>query len=113
MRARDRLNAAARDRLRWADLTAPGWARWCGFDDGLWYGDRCGCPDDRCMNGYHHEPSDPCGCLDALLAQRGRGAADIDDFGPDGYYVTGLRRSEVSTITPDRMRALLANGDTP
>jgi hypothetical protein len=34
------------------------------------------------------------GCLDVLLAQRGRGAADIDDMGPGGYFITGVRRAE-------------------
>lgn len=36
--------------------------------DGVWRGDRCGCPDDRCRDGYHHDVDDDCGCLTALLA---------------------------------------------
>lgn len=32
---------------------------------GQWAGDRCGCPDDRCI-GHHHEPDEPCGCVQAL-----------------------------------------------
>lgn len=33
-----------------------------------WHGDRCGCPDDRCANGYHHDGGDDqCGCLPAVL----------------------------------------------
>ncbi|MEX3741119.1 hypothetical protein [Mycolicibacterium porcinum] len=35
-----------------------------------WYGDRCGCPDDRCGGGYHHDGGDDeCRCLPALLDQ--------------------------------------------
>ncbi len=80
-RARDRLDAEARQRLRWAGLTAPSWARWCGFADGQWYGDRCGCPDDRCADvRWHHDPRDECGCLTALLEQHLRGATSIDDY---------------------------------
>jgi hypothetical protein len=90
-RARDRLNAAARQELRWAGITAPGWARWCGWQDGQWHGDLCGCPDDRCMDGYHHDPYERCGCLDALLAQRARGATHHGDYGPNAYYLTGRR----------------------
>lgn len=32
----------------------------------VWGGDACGCPDDRCI-GHHHNPTDECGCLTALL----------------------------------------------
>lgn len=33
-----------------------------------WYGDQCGCPDDRCADGYHHDGgAEECGCLPALL----------------------------------------------
>lgn len=36
------------------------------FSDGWWYGDRCGCIDDRCR-GYHHDAAaDECGCFDSL-----------------------------------------------
>lgn len=84
-RARDRLNAEARQRLRWAGLTAPAWARWCNnSEDGQWYGDRCGCPDDRCMDGYHHEPYEPCGCLETLLTSWARGATSWADWSAGG-----------------------------
>lgn len=32
---------------------------------GQWAGDRCGCPDDRCI-GRHHDTDAPCGCVEAL-----------------------------------------------
>ncbi len=34
--------------------------------DGQWVGDRCGCPDDRCI-GHHHDEHDECGCLRSLV----------------------------------------------
>jgi hypothetical protein len=80
-RARDALNARARERLSWDGVTAVGWARWCFPDSGgAWFGDRCGCPDDRCMDGYHHDPYEDCGCLDALLSERARGSARWGDL---------------------------------
>ena len=39
-----------------------------GSPDAGWHGDRCGCPDDRCRDGYHHDGGDDeCGCLPAVL----------------------------------------------
>lgn len=35
--------------------------------DGVWRGDRCGCPDHHCRDGYHHDINDDCGCLLALV----------------------------------------------
>jgi hypothetical protein len=61
-----RLNAAARLTLRNAGITPAQWARIQGQPDGKWYGDACGCNDDRCI-GYHHDENDDCGCLPALL----------------------------------------------
>jgi hypothetical protein len=49
-------------------VTIAGYVRW-NFPDGAWAGDSCGCSDDRCRDGYHHEPNEDCGCLDALLNQ--------------------------------------------
>jgi hypothetical protein len=41
-----------------------------GSPTGGWHGDRCGCPDDRCGGGYHHDGGDDaCGCLPAVLDQ--------------------------------------------
>jgi hypothetical protein len=62
---RDRLNDAARHTLRDAGINEAEWAR-THFTDGEWHGDKCGCPDDRCI-GYHHDDPNDCGCLPALL----------------------------------------------
>ena len=60
------LSAQARDRIRAAGLTKAAYVR-TFWPDGVWRGDECGCTDDRCV-GFHHEEGDPCGCLEALLA---------------------------------------------
>lgn len=62
------LNATARAALRDADITVGQWARYNDFADGQWYGDACGCPDDRCI-GFHHADPDDCGCLGVLMEQ--------------------------------------------
>lgn len=62
------LNATAKAALRDYGLTPAGWARANGYEDGKWGGDVCGCPDDRCANGFHHMGEDDCGCLPTLLA---------------------------------------------
>lgn len=36
---------------------------------GKWFGDRCGCIDDRCADGHHHDPHEECGCLGYLAGQ--------------------------------------------
>lgn len=63
-----KLNDTAEATLRDAGLTPADWARANGYEDGKWGGDVCGCPDDRCANGYHHDGEDDCGCLPTLLA---------------------------------------------
>lgn len=65
-----KLNANAREILKWCGLTPKKWAIIQGQPDGKWYGDACGCPDDRCI-GYHHDESDECGCIRALLSVEG------------------------------------------
>jgi hypothetical protein len=62
------LNATAKATLKAYGVTQAGWARQ-HFTDGRWHGDACGCPDDRCMDGFHHDPHEECGCLLALLDQ--------------------------------------------
>lgn len=62
-----KLNAQARQAIREAGLTLAEWARVNGSTDGTWTGDQCGCPDDRCANGFHHVRVDDCGCLPVLL----------------------------------------------
>jgi hypothetical protein len=61
-----RLAPAARETIRSEGYTIAGYVR--AYDpDGMWRGDACGCPDDRCKDGFHHEPWDDCGCLAAIL----------------------------------------------
>jgi hypothetical protein len=60
------LSAEARQTLKWHGITPKQWAKIQGQPDGQWYGDACGCNDDRCI-GYHHGELDACGCLPALL----------------------------------------------
>lgn len=69
-----RLNSEAGERLRTAGISQAQWTRQ-HFQDGTWHGDACGCPDDRCI-GHHHDKTDECGCLRALLAEHVRHAAD-------------------------------------
>jgi hypothetical protein len=60
------LTPIARSTIQDYGWTVAGYIRrWC--PDGQWRGDRCGCPDDRCRDGYHHEIHEDCGCLIALL----------------------------------------------
>jgi hypothetical protein len=63
------LNASAKAAIRAAAFTPAEWARMHGGSDGKWTGDQCGCPDDRCANGFHHIGVSDCGCLPTLLDQ--------------------------------------------
>jgi hypothetical protein len=51
-----------------AGLTVEEYARHHCYEDGWWGGDRCGCPDDRCI-GFHHFGEDDCGCFPVMLAE--------------------------------------------
>lgn len=63
-----RLTPMARSEIQWSGVTVADYIRrW--NPDGQWGGDRCGCPDDRCRDGYHHDPHEDCGCLAALLRE--------------------------------------------
>lgn len=53
--------------IRWAGLTRAEFVRYSS-SDGVWYGDRCGCFDDRCA-GYHHEEGERCHCLQPCIDQ--------------------------------------------
>jgi hypothetical protein len=61
------LNEDAKAALRGAGVSQAAWARANYSSDGRWHGDSCGCPDDRCMDGYHHDAGEECGCLRTLL----------------------------------------------
>lgn len=66
-----RLSSAAR-----ATIQDYGWGvaeyirHW--YPDGAWGGDRCGCPDDRCRDGYHHDSHEECKCLPSVLQMENR-----------------------------------------
>lgn len=61
------MNQEALHALQDAGLSEVEWAKLNGYADGVWGGDACGCPDDRCI-GFHHDGPDDCGCLRELLA---------------------------------------------
>jgi hypothetical protein len=44
------------------------------YPDGSWRGDVCGCPDDRCADGFHHGGIDYCGCLPVAIAEANAGS---------------------------------------
>jgi hypothetical protein len=62
-----RLNEQAKEVLRGYGIPQAEWARANYMPDGKWNGDACGCPDDRCKDGYHHYPADECECLQTLV----------------------------------------------
>ncbi|MGZ4521921.1 MAG: hypothetical protein ACXVXO_00675 [Mycobacteriaceae bacterium] len=62
--AREQIKVA---RMYVDGVTIAGYVRHC-FPDGVWHGDRCGCPDDRCV-GHHHDAGEECGCLDVELGR--------------------------------------------
>lgn len=61
-----RLNHNAREYLKGNGITQAAWARWNGWRDGVWHGDACGCPDDRCAGYHHDDDAADCGCLRSL-----------------------------------------------
>lgn len=68
------LTPTAKAEIKAAGLTLRDYARsmcWA-FNDkfGVWYGDACGCSDDRCI-GYHHDANEDCGCLPVLIERAG------------------------------------------
>lgn len=64
-----KLNDFAKATLRDAGISQAAWARANYMRDSKWSGDQCGCPDDRCANGFHHFGADDCGCLPVLIEQ--------------------------------------------
>ncbi|TQO19653.1 hypothetical protein FB472_1224 [Rhodoglobus vestalii] len=66
------LTSEARATLRNAGFTSSQWARLHGYSGATdWRGDVCGCTDDRCI-GHHHDATDACGCLPALIEDHRR-----------------------------------------
>ncbi len=64
------LDEAARVTLHHHRITQASWRRLhFGAEATTWPGDRCGCPDDRCI-GYHHDAGEDCPCLLALILDR-------------------------------------------
>lgn len=74
---RRRLTAPARALLRDHGISAAEWTR-IQFGGGEWFGDACGCTDDRCI-GHHHGEQDECSCLPALLRNYYQGQAAVRD----------------------------------
>lgn len=73
------LNYEARETLSLAGLTPSAWAKRHGYQTSKdWRGDECGCPDDRCI-GYHHDASEECGCLPALIEELRRDERKLVD----------------------------------
>jgi hypothetical protein len=62
------LNATARTAIREAGFTSTEWSMMWGYADGNWGGDQCGCQDDRCANGFHHDGTSDCGCLRQMIS---------------------------------------------
>lgn len=91
------LNPAALATLRAAGITSTQWTQQHGHGE-TWFGDACGCPDDRCI-GYHHHRADDCGCLPALLEQALL-EADIDVMTtPEVAEYLGISSRSVRTTT--------------
>ena len=79
------LNKDAKIVLRDAGITPATWARANYMDSGTWSGDSCGCPDDRCKDGFHHYPDQECGCLRTRLESYVSGEGQFD--GEAGYVI--------------------------
>jgi hypothetical protein len=99
-----RLNEAAKSALRDAGITQAAWVREHGDPDGKkWYGDVCGCPDDRCANGFHHYGEDDCGCRDVLITDYLR---EHREFGP-------VQFAEYLGLTEWQFSRARGSGDIP
>lgn len=84
------LNETARTVIADAGVTVTAYMRAQGYMDGVWGGDACGCPDDRCI-GFHHGSEGECGCLRVLLDEMNARAPfwkeENDGRFPDGSAV--------------------------
>ena len=61
------ISKQALTEIRWAGLTRASYVAFAS-PDGVWYGDRCGCFDDRCA-GFHHNEGEFCNCLQSCIDQ--------------------------------------------
>ncbi|WGD37584.1 hypothetical protein [Lysinibacter sp. HNR] len=61
------LSLAAQAELANHGLTPKDWAKIHGHGS-QWFGDVCGCPDNRC-SGYHHEDWEKCLCITSLIQE--------------------------------------------
>lgn len=108
-----KLNAQARRAIREAGLTQAEWARMNGSTDGTWSGDQCGCPDNRCANGFHHIRVDDCECLSVRLDQAvawreaTRWPNSVELAAPYGLF------NWVSTSTPGVLATVSATAGRP
>lgn len=101
--SRRKLNAAARDLLREHRISAAKWTR-IQFGGSEWFGDACGCNDDRCI-GFHHDAAAACGCLPAMIGNYYRDLA----ASAAGLAVWDLHLRALGTGTPaDREAADVA-----
>jgi hypothetical protein len=74
----NRLTPDARREIRDYGYTVAGYIRATMGGD-TWYGDRCGCPDDRCIGHHHDVIYRECRCLTVIL-DRGDGDFPIIDL---------------------------------
>lgn len=63
------LSAHAKQTIREHGLTVSQYIRNTYGLGAIWHGDVCGCTDDRCANGYHHDGVDDCRCLPVILGE--------------------------------------------
>lgn len=60
---------SAAELIRESGLTVAEYQEHCGYDSAdVWPGDKCGCPDDRCI-GHHHGELEECGCVEMLIEE--------------------------------------------
>ncbi len=61
------LTRAARETIKNSGLTITEYVLE-NSGSSTWYGDTCGCSDDRCI-GYHHDENEECGCLPVCIEE--------------------------------------------
>ena len=90
------LSKNARTVLREAGVPPATWARAHYDTNGTWSGDACGCPDDRCKDGFHHHPDQECGCLRTLLDSYVSGEGQF--AGEPDYVIRDPLRAQVRAL---------------